>query len=177
MSEGSDPPIARGFRVVVRTDRVTLPNGREVDLDIVDHPGASAVVPFASEREVLLIHQYRHAAGGYIYEVPAGKIDPGETPESTAARELEEEVGQRAGRIEKLGWIWTTPGFTNEKIHLYAGFDLTPVGSTTHDPDEVIEVVRTPLDRALEMVWNGELTDGKSAMALVHAARRVDALR
>ena len=104
MSDDSNQPIARGFPVVVITERVELPNGREIELDIVDHPGASAVVPFVSEREVLLIHQYRHAAGGRIFEVPAGKIDPGETADTTAARELEEEVGQRAGRIEKLGW-------------------------------------------------------------------------
>lgn len=176
MSDDPSQPIARGFSVIVKTERVTLPNGREIELDIVEHPGASAVVPFVSEREVLLIHQYRHATGGMIFEVPAGKIDPGETPDLTAARELEEEVGQRAGRIEKLGWVWTTPGFANEKIHLYAAFDLSPSASRPED-DEIIEVVRTPLDRALEMIWSGELTDAKSAMALIHAARRVGALR
>ena len=176
MSDDPNQPIARGFPVVVSIERVTLPNGTEIELDIVEHPGASAVVPFVSEREVLLIHQYRHATGGRIFEVPAGKIDPGETPETTAARELQEEVGYSAGRIEKLGWIWTTPGFAKEKIHLYAAFDLSPCASRPED-SEVIEVVPTPLDRALEMIWNGELTDAKSAMALVHAARRVGVLR
>jgi ADP-ribose pyrophosphatase len=170
----SEPPsnIPRGFQVVVSTEHVRLPGGREVVLDIVQHPGAAAIVPFASDSEVLLIRQYRHATGGTILEVPAGKIDPGESPAETAARELEEEIGQRAGRIEELGWIWTTPGFTNEKIFLYAAFDLTAVASRPED-DELIEVVPTPLREALELVWRGELTDAKSAMALFHAARRV----
>lgn len=167
--------MKRGFHVVVSTTHVTLPNGHDVELDIVHHPGAAAIVPFANEREVLLIRQYRHAAGGTILEVPAGKIDPGETPETTAARELEEEVGHRAGRLEKLGWVWTTPGFCDEKIHLFAAFDLAPV-DTRHEEDEIIEVVSTPLDEALELVWSGVLTDAKSAMALVHAARLVGRL-
>ena len=110
-----------------------------------------------------------------MLEVPAGKIDPGESPDETAGRELQEEVGRRAGRLEKLGWIWTTPGFADEKIHLYAAFDLIEVDSRPED-DEVIEVIPTALDDALEMVWNGELTDAKSAIALIHAARRVGRL-
>jgi ADP-ribose pyrophosphatase len=170
----SEPPknVARGFQVIVSTEQVRLPGGREIVLDTVQHPGAAAIVPFVSNTEVILIRQYRHATGGVILEVPAGKIDPGESPAATAARELEEEVGQRAGRLEELGWVWTTPGFTNEKIYLYAAFDLTAVASRPED-DEVIEVVPTPLGEALEMVWRGELTDAKSAMALIHAARRV----
>jgi ADP-ribose pyrophosphatase len=170
----SEPPndVPRGFQVVVSTEHVRLPGGREVVLDIVLHPGAAAIVPFLSDTEVLLIRQYRHATKGVILEVPAGKIDPGESPAETAARELEEEVGQRAGRIEELGWVWTTPGFTNEKIHLYAAFDLTAVVSRPED-DEVIELVPTPLAEALELVWRGELTDAKSALALIHAARSV----
>ena len=166
----------RGFRLSVSRERVTLPNGRSVDLDIVHHPGAAAVVPFVSEREVLLIRQYRHAAGGEILEIPAGKLDPGESPEACAARELVEEAGQRAGRIEKLGWIWTTPGFTDERIHLFAAFELESVPPRPDD-DEVIEVMRTSLDAALERIWRGELTDAKSALALVHAARRLGHLR
>jgi ADP-ribose pyrophosphatase len=163
------------FRIEVSRERVTLPNGRVAELDIVHHPGAAAVVPFVSADDVLLIRQFRHAAGGTILEVPAGKIDPGDTPETCAARELEEEAGQRAGRLEKLGWIFTTPGFTDEVIHLFAAFELEPV-PTRHEDDEVIEVVRLPLEEALELVWRGELTDGKSAMTLVHAARRLGRL-
>jgi ADP-ribose pyrophosphatase len=174
MSRADDAPI-RGFKVEVSRERVTLPNGQVADLDIVHHPGAAAIVPFASDDEVLLIRQYRHAAGGTIYEVPAGKLDPGDTPESCAARELEEEAGARAGRLEKLGWVFTTPGFTDEVIHLFAAFELETV-PTRHETDEVIEVVRMTLPAALDLVWRGELNDAKSALALVHAARRVGRL-
>jgi ADP-ribose pyrophosphatase len=155
---------------------VTLPNGRSVRLDIVRHPGASAVVPFVSDRDVLLIRQYRHAAAGTILEIPAGKLDPGETPEACAARELAEETGQQTQRLEKLGWIWTTPGFTDERIHLFAAFELTPVPPQLDD-DEIIEVVRMSIDDALDHVWRGELVDAKSIVALMHAARRLDRLR
>jgi len=161
-----------GFRIEVDRQTVTLPNGRSVELDIIRHPGASAVVPFVSDRDVLLIRQYRHAAGGTILEVPAGKLDPGDTPNACAHRELEEEAGMRSGRMVALGSVLTTPGFTDEVIHLYAAFDLVDVG-TRHEPDEVIEVLRMSLDEALDLVWNGELRDAKSALALLHAARHV----
>ncbi len=168
--------IKRGFRVRVNRERATLPNGRAIELDIVHHPGAAAVVPFVSDDEVLLIRQYRHAAGGMILEVPAGKLDDGEAPELCAARELQEEAGCRAGRLEPLGWIWTTPGFTDERIFLFAAFDLEEVGRRPED-DEFIEVLRMPLDEALELVWRSELADGKSAVALLRAAHRVGRLR
>jgi ADP-ribose pyrophosphatase len=164
-------PAYRGRSIEVYEDEVLLPNGRRVTLDVVRHPGAAAVVPFVSDGEVLLIHQFRHAAGGTIFEVPAGKLDAGEDPALCAARELEEEAGQRAGRIERLGEIWTTPGFTDERIHLFAAFDLEPIPQRL-EADEVIEVVRVPLARALEMIWRGELRDAKSALALMHAAHR-----
>jgi ADP-ribose pyrophosphatase len=170
-----DEPIQGGFRVVVSHERVVLPTGREMSIDIVHHPGAAAVVPFSGEGEVALIRQYRHAAGGMILEVPAGKLDAGEPPEQCAARELAEEAGFRAGRLVALGSIWTTPGFTDEVIHLFAAFDLTRVPSRPED-DEVIEVIRVPLDRALDLVWRGELRDAKSALALIHAARHVGRL-
>jgi ADP-ribose pyrophosphatase len=169
-------PIVGGFRVVVSHERVTLPNGRDMLIDIVHHPGAAAVVPFTGESEVALIRQFRHAAGGMILEVPAGKLDAGEPPERCAERELAEEAGFRAGRIVRLGSIWTTPGFTDEVIHLFAAFDLAPTPSRPED-DEVIEVIRVPLERALELVWSGELRDAKSALALVHAARHVGRIR
>ena len=165
-----------GFRVEVSRERVTLPNGRVAELDIVHHPGASAVVPFASEDEVLLIRQYRQAAGGVILEVPAGKLDPGDTPATCAARELEEEAGVRAGRLLPLGRTLTTPGFTDEVIHLFAAFDLAPT-QTRHESDEVITVLRVSLAEALDWIWRGELVDAKSALALLHAARHVDRLR
>jgi len=168
-------PAYRGRSISVFAEEVELSNGRRVTLDIVRHPGAAAVVPFVSEDEVLLIKQFRHAAGGTIFEVPAGKLDGGEDPEACAARELEEEAGQRAGRLERLGEIWTTPGFTDERIHLFAAFELEPVAQRLEE-DEVIEVVRVRFDRALEMIWTGELRDAKSALALLHAAHRLGRL-
>jgi len=168
-------PIQGGFRVVVSRERAALPNGREMLIDIVHHPGAAAVVPFTGDGEVALIRQYRHAAGGTILEVPAGKLDSGELPEQCAARELAEEAGFRADRIVALASIWTTPGFTDEVIHLFAAFDLERCSSRPED-DEVIEVIRVPLEYALDLVWRGELRDAKSALALIHAARHVGRL-
>jgi ADP-ribose pyrophosphatase len=166
--------VHRGRSITVRVEEAVLPNGRVVPLDVVRHPGASAVVPFSTPEEVLLLRQFRWATGGTIWEVPAGKLD-GDSPEVCARKELEEEAGRRAGRLERLGSVWTSPGFTDEVIHLFAAFELSPVPPRPED-DEVIEVVATPLRRALEMIWDGELRDAKSALALVHAARHVGVL-
>lgn len=165
----------QGRSIAVWQEEAELPNGSVAVLDIVRHPGASAVVPFEDDGRVLMLRQYRYAAGGTIWEVPAGKLD-GDTPERCAAKELEEEAGRRAGRLEPLGWIWTTPGFTDEKIHLFAAFDLTEVPHAREE-HEVIEVVPMPLEEALALIWRGELTDAKSALALIHAARRLGRLR
>jgi ADP-ribose pyrophosphatase len=164
--------VYRGKFLEMVTEDVTLPNGRTMTLDMIEHPGAAAVVPFLSDDEVLLIRQYRHAAGGEIYEVPAGKLDPGESPEVCAVRELEEETGYRAERVEALGSILTTPGFTDERIHLFAAFGLEPTQQRLED-DELIELAPMPLTEALEMVWSDQLPDAKSALALLHAARRL----
>jgi ADP-ribose pyrophosphatase len=167
--------VHRGSSITVQVEDVTLPNGRTVALDIVRHPGAAAVVPFEDARSVLLIRQYRHAAGGFIWEIPAGKLD-GDAPEVCARKELAEEAGRRAGRLVHLASIFTTPGFTDELIHLYAAFELTTVPQAL-EHDEVIEVVPTPLARALEMIYTGELRDAKSALALMLAARQLGALK
>ena len=152
------------------TEEVLLPNGRTATLDLIRHPGAAAVVPFLDEERVLLIRQFRHAAGGTILEVPAGKLEPGEKPSICAGRELEEETGKRAHRMEPLGSILTTPGFTDEKIHLFAAFDLEDVPQALED-DEIIEHAPMTLESALGLIWSGELTDAKSIVCLVQAAR------
>lgn len=161
----------KGYVIDVVSEEIELPNGQVVGLDIIRHPGASAVVPFLSRDQVMLIRHYRYAVGDTLYEVPAGKLEPGEAPEACAARELEEETGWRAGSIELLGSIWTTPGFTDERIHLYAAHDLEETVQRL-EKDEIIELVPMPLDEALELVWSGQLTDAKSALALIYAARR-----
>lgn len=101
--------VFEGRLIKVDRERVVLPGGNEADLETIRHPGAAAVLPFQSDGSVLLIRQFRHAAGGFILEVPAGKLDPGESPETCARREIEEEVGRRAGRLVSLGTILTTP--------------------------------------------------------------------
>ncbi len=163
--------VHRGAQFELITESVALPNGRTVELDLLKHPGAAAVVPFLDDGRVLLIRQYRFATGGYLLEIPAGKLDPGEAPEACAARELEEETGQRAGRLEKLGAMWPSPGFTDEKIHLYSAHALVPA-SQRLEADEVIELVPLPFEEALRRVHAGEIEDAKSAMALLLAAGR-----
>lgn len=164
-----------GRVVHLSVDTVRFPDGSLGKLELVRHRGASAVLPvFGSEEDpdpdVLLIRQYRYAAGGVIYEVPAGLAEPGEGWEACALRELQEEAGVRAGRLVHLTTIHTTPGFTNERIRLYAAFDLTPA-PTARDADEFLESARMPLSRALELAKTGEMTDAKSLVALLHAAR------
>jgi ADP-ribose pyrophosphatase len=163
--------VYRGKVLHLFVHRVMLPNGHEATLEIIRHPGAAAVVPFLPGGDVLMVRQYRHATGGYLLEVPAGKLDPGESPETCAMRETEEEVGHRPGRLERLGSIHTTPGFTDEVIHLFSGHDLTPT-RTSHERDEVLSVVRMPFAEALQAVERGEITDAKSVSALLLAARR-----
>ena len=163
--------VQRGAQFELVTELVELPNGRCVDLDLVRHPGAAAVVPFLDRDRILMIRQYRYAIGGEILEIPAGKLDSGETPEACAARELLEETGYRAGRLEKLGAIWTSPGFTDEVIHLFSAFDLEAAKQQL-EPDEIIELVPMPLTEALDTMRRSAIFDGKSATALLLAADR-----
>ena len=162
--------IFKGKIVHLTTEKIRLPNGHEMELEVVRHPGASAVVPLTDAGEVILIRQYRHAVGGFIYEVPAGKLDHGEPPEECAARELTEEAGVVAGTMSRLGSIVTTPGFTDEVIHLYLAEKLSPA-ATAHEADEVITLLRRPLSDCLDMIAAGEITDAKSICALFMADR------
>jgi len=175
--EYRDPrTLWRGSFLELVEHAVCLPNGNRAELDIVHHPGAAAVVPFLDDGRVLLIRQYRFAALGELLEIPAGKLDPGEAPEVCAARELEEEAGVRAGRLEPLGFIWPSPGFTDERIHLFAAFDLEPARQSLED-DEVIETLTLSFDEALAEVWSGGISDAKSALALLRAAQAIGRLR
>jgi ADP-ribose pyrophosphatase len=135
-------------------DTVLLPNGRTTELEILRHPGASAIVPLKEDGRVVLIRQLRHAAGGFIYEIPAGKLDPQEDPRDCAVRELEEEVGYRAGFLELLTSIWTAPGFTDEVIHIFQGTNLEK-GIQALDQDEVLEIVEfwKSLNGRLKRQW------------------------
>lgn len=155
-------------------DTVRFPNGTTGELEMIRHPGASAVVPFLSDPagddpQVMLIRQYRYAAEGYLYEVPAGRLDANETPDQCARRELREETGCKAERVEHLVTIYTTPGFTDERIHLFMAVGLTH-GEVAREADEFIEVETMTLSRALSLVERGEIQDAKTALALLYSA-------
>jgi len=162
-------PIYKGRIVDLRLEEVTLPNHVTVTLEVVRHPGAAAVVAVDDESHVVLIHQFRHAADGFIWEIPAGKLDPGEEPMRCAARELEEEVGLRAEKLVHLGTIFTAPGFCDERIHLFLARHLTACEQRL-DEDEILSISRVPLGRALDMIRSGEIQDAKSIAGLFHAA-------
>jgi len=159
--------IYRGRVVHLVVESITLPNGHELDLEVVRHPGASAVVALDDDDLVTLVRVYRHAAGGYLYEVPAGKLD-GELPDVCARRELAEEAGLEAGDWQSLGSIVTTPGFSNEIIHLFLARRLRAVPQQLED-SEVLTVERVPFARAVAMCGTGEIRDAKSICALLRA--------
>lgn len=155
-------------------DTVRFPDGSVGELEIIRHSGASAVVPFVSDPtgpdpQLLLIRQYRYAAGGYVYEIPAGRLDPGEDPATCAHRELREETGCTSERMDRLFTMYTTPGFTDERIHVFMAVGLTR-GAVAHEADEFLEVKPMPLSRALTMIENGEIQDGKTALGILYAA-------
>lgn len=156
-------------------DTVRFPDGSVGELEMIRHSGASAVVPVLStdtsaDPEILLIRQFRHAADGLIWEVPAGRLDPGETPDDCARRELLEEAGAIAGRLTRLTTIYTTPGFTDERIHLFVARDLTQ-GQHRREADEFMETRSLPLSRILAMIESGDMTDGKTVAALLFFSR------
>jgi ADP-ribose pyrophosphatase len=164
--------IHRGRVVDLSVEKVRLPNGNICELELIRHPGAAAVVPVDTDGSVLLVRQYRHATGGFLLEVPAGKLDPGEAPESCARREVEEETGHRPGNLLPLGWIYTTPGFTDEKIWLYLATGLEATGQDLQ-ADEVLTVERVPLAEAIAMALSGTIVDSKSVCALARAGQRL----
>lgn len=157
--------IYTGKVITLNVDTVQLPNGVTVDLETIRHPGAAAVVPVKADGTVVLIRQFRHAAGGFIYEIPAGKLAPGEEPIQCAARELEEEVGYRASTFELLSSIFTAPGFADEVIHVYRATGLTK-GRQQLDRDEVLDVIEMPLSEAITKIEDGTIRDAKTIVGL-----------
>jgi ADP-ribose pyrophosphatase len=166
-------PVHAGRVVNLRLEEIELPGGRRTTLELIRHPGAAAIVPVLPTGEVLLVRQYRHAAAGTVLlEVPAGTLNAGESPEQCATRECAEESGFRPGRLEPLGWLWTTPGFTDERIWLYLALDLEPEAQALDD-DEMLSVERLPLAKALDLALRGGIDDGKSITALARACARL----
>jgi ADP-ribose pyrophosphatase len=164
--------LYEGRIVNLRVDTVELSGGRRATREVVEHCEVVAIVPLVKGEDVLLVRQYRLPAGQTLLEVPAGGVDEGETAEEAARRELEEECGQRAGHIERLGGFYVSPGYCSEYIHLFLATGLEPVEARP-DPDEDLTVVRMSLAEALGLMRNGEIRDGKSIVALVWAWAKV----
>jgi len=150
---------------------ILLPDGREFTLGILKHPGACAVVPLLADGRVVLLRQYRHAVRETLWEIPAGKLDHGEALEVCARRELREETGYAAGQLESLGSICVTPGYSDERIHLFLARELT-AGAQALAANESIQCTQLPLTEAIRMAQSGEISDAKSVIALLRAGAR-----
>ena len=155
---------------------VTVDTVREGDKtyvrEVVHHPGSAVILPVFDDGTIALVRQYRHPAVRYLLELPAGTLNDQEPPEAGAARELEEELGLLAGKMEKLSEFFVSPGFCEEKMWLYLATDLTETAQRLEE-DEMIEVVRLPIDRALQMITDGEIEDAKTIIGLMLAAPRI----
>jgi len=167
----SSERLYSGRIISLDRDTIQFPDQSTGQLEMIRHPGAAAVVPFldeprAPDPRIYLIRQFRHAANGYIWEIPAGRLDPGETPATCAQRELEEEIGMTADVLARLTTIYTTPGFTDEKIHLYLAHELKK-GTHKREADEFMEVQTRRWSEAMNMIRNGEILDGKTLVALM----------
>jgi 8-oxo-dGTP pyrophosphatase MutT (NUDIX family) len=161
--------VFTGRVIQVNIERVQLPNGAVADLEIIHHPGGAAVVALDEANRICLLRQYRHAANGWIWELPAGKIDNREPPLETAQRELEEEAGMRAAQWRNLGDYLSSPGVFTEVVHLFFATGLQPVGQK-HEEHEVLEVHWLPFEQVVGMAQSGEVRDGKTLAGLLRAA-------
>jgi ADP-ribose pyrophosphatase len=174
MTQLSSRRVYSGRIINLDIDMVRFPNGSTGELEIIRHPGAAAVVPFLSDPagddpQILLLKQYRYAAEEFLYEIPAGRLDPGEKPINCARRELVEETGCEAARIEHLYTFCTTPGFTDERIHAFMAVGLTR-GESRHETDEFITVETMTLSHALGLIEKGEIKDAKTALSILYVA-------
>ncbi|HEY2973346.1 MAG TPA: NUDIX hydrolase [Pyrinomonadaceae bacterium] len=159
-----------------RVFAVTVDTIREGDKtyqrEVVHHPGSAVIIPVFEDGTIALVRQYRHPAVRYLLEAPAGTLERGEVPEEGAARELEEELGYVAGRLEKLSEFFVSPGFCEEKMWVYLAADLVETRQQLED-DEILEVVRIPLSQVLSMITTGEIEDAKTIIGVMLAAPRV----
>jgi ADP-ribose pyrophosphatase len=174
MSQLSSRRVYSGRVLNLDIDTVRFPNGSTGELEIIRHPGAAAVLPFLSDPvgddpQIMLLRQYRYAAEEFLYEIPAGRLDPDEKPIDCATRELKEETGCDAERIEHLYTFYTTPGFIDERIHAFMAVGLKRGPSRT-ETDEFITVETMTLSNALGLIEKGDIKDGKTALTILYAA-------
>lgn len=166
--------VYRGRVITVAEDTIATPDGRRVRMDVVRHRGSVVLVPQPSTTEVILIHQYRYVIDRWIWELPAGSLEVGESPARGARRECEEEVGLRPRTLVRLGAYYPTPGFCDEKLTFYACRDLVrPKRAPHHDPDEQIEATVLTLRQAWLMVTRGEVVDLKTVTGLAMALGKI----
>jgi len=161
--------VFKGRVLTLNLEQVELPNGRVAELEIAHHPGGAAIVALDAEGRICLLHQFRHAAGGWLDELPAGKLDGGEPPLECAVRELAEEAGMQAGRWDKLGEYFSSPGVLTEVIHIFLARDLVAVGASPEE-HEVFEARWVPLPDAAASAARGEISDGKSLVGIFWAS-------
>ncbi|MBR3844840.1 MAG: NUDIX hydrolase [Clostridia bacterium] len=159
-------PLFQGCVLNLRKDRVMLPNGETAFREVIEHNGGACVAPLDDQGNLLMVRQHRYAAGETLWEIPAGKLEKGEDPMLCAARELEEEAGCIAKELIPLGYFFPTPAYCQEKIYMYYAKELTPTKQNL-DEDEFLEVAAIPFDQVLKMVDNGEITDGKTQLAIL----------
>jgi 8-oxo-dGTP pyrophosphatase MutT (NUDIX family) len=161
-------PVYQGRAVRLDLERVVLPNGHEIELEIIRHPGGAATVAVDARDRVCLLRQYRHAAGGWLWELPAGKLDAGEAPQRTASRELAEEAGVKADTWSSLGQLVSSPGVFTEVVHLFLARGLSPT-STAPEPGECLEVHWVPRGQAVQRALDGDIEDAKTVIGLLRA--------
>ncbi len=167
--------LYKGKVIHLSKERLTLPNGETTELEVIRHPGAAAIVPLLADKRVVMIKQYRHAVGQFLWEVPAGTINPGESPIECAKRELPEEVGYRARAFQELGEIFPVPGYSDEHIYIFLATGLIP-GRQDLDADEVLDVKPIPVEETLGMIKRGEIRDAKTIIALFFMTLKVPSL-
>ncbi len=171
----SSTTVFSGRLISVRVDEVELADGVHTTREVVDHPGAVAILPLLPEDRVVMIRQYRHAAGKVLYELPAGTLEKGESPEACARRELAEEVGYRAEHLRRLVTMYLSPGYCTERIHIFLATGLRPAGemgfpSPRPDADERVEPVVMTLEEAVGMIAAGEVENAAAIVGLLAAA-------
>lgn len=162
----SSEKVFEGRIIKVKVDKVEMPDGSTSTRELVEHPGGVGIVAVTDNDEIILVKQYRKPLDKVIYEIPAGKLDPGEHHRTCGIRELEEETGLSANVFEYMGFIYPSPGFTDEVTHVYFAKELTQ-GETHPDDDEFLDVEKVPFERALKMVIDGEINDAKSVFGIL----------